>query len=129
MKTNPGGEIHALRHLAVIAEIRIEHHYPQAFTFVERHGPDAIAILHDLITHAAQREDQLVVQASIRQIAERLPRLSKDTVYRRLREFHRAHVIRTAITRTHGRFEPPTYVLDLSGTGISVTRSRSASSE
>ncbi len=115
--------------LVVIDEIRIEHRYPQAFAFVERHGPDAIAILHDLITHAFQREDQLVVQASIRQIAERLPRMSKDTVYRRLREFRRAHVIRTATARTHSRFEPPTYVLDLTGTGISATRFRSASSE
>jgi hypothetical protein len=115
--------------VAVIDEIRIEHRYPEAFAFVERHGPDAIAILHDLITQAFQREDQLVVQASIRQIAERLPRLSKDAVHRRLREFHRAHVIRTATSRTHGRFEPPTYVLDLTGTGISVTRSRSVLSE
>ena len=130
MKISPrssGDDDLASGNLEVTTEIRIEHCYPQAFAFVDRHGPDAIAILHDLITHAAQRQDQLVVQASVRQIAERVPRLSKDTVYRRLRELHRAHVIHTVTARTTGRFEPPTYVLDLTGTGISVTRSRSAS--
>lgn len=108
-------------------EICIEHRYPTAYAFVERHGPDCIAILHDLITHAEQRDGQLVVQASVRQIAQRLPRLSKDTVYRRLRELHRAHVIRIAPTKPTSRFERPICVLDLTGTGISVTRSRSAS--
>jgi hypothetical protein len=115
--------------LAVPTEIRIVHCYPQASAFVDRYGPDAIAILHDLISHAAHRQDELIVQASVRQIAARLPRLSKDTVYRQLRELHRTHVIRTATARTQGRFEPPTYVLDLTGTGISVTRSRSATSK
>lgn len=109
------------------AEIRIEHRYPPASALVQQHGPDAIAILHDLITHAEERDGQLVVRASIRQIAERLPRLSKDTVHRRLRELHRTHVIRTATTTTTSRFERPTYVLDLTGTGISVTRTRPTS--
>ncbi len=104
-------------------EIRIEHRYPQSFSFVERHGPHAIAIIHDLINHAEVRDDQFVVQASIRQIAGRLRFLSKDTVHRRLRELHRAGVIRTATTRTAGQFERPTYILDLTGTGISVTQS------
>ena len=108
--------------LAESTEIRIAHHYPHAFAFVEQHGPDAIAILHDLITHAAQRDNDLVVQASVRQIAERLPRLSKDTVYRRMRELHRAQIIRTATAETTARFERPTYVLDLTGTGIFVIR-------
>ncbi len=111
----------------VATETCIEHCYPQSFRFVQEHGPDAIGILHDLITHADQRDDQLVVQASVRQIAERLPFLSKDTVHRRLRQLHRAHIIRTATTKTASRFERPTYVLDLTGTGISVTRSGHAS--
>lgn len=108
-------------------EICIEHRYPPAYAYVKQHGPDSIAILHDLITHAEIVGDQLVVQASVRQIAERLPRMSKDTVYRRLRELHRAHVIRVATTAAIGRFERPTYVLDLTGTGISVRQSPSAS--
>lgn len=84
-------------------------------------------MLHDLITHAEQRDHDLVVQASVRQIAQRLPRMSKDTVYRRLRDLHRAQVIRTAASSPRSRFERPIYVLDLTGTGISVTRSRTAS--
>jgi hypothetical protein len=104
-------------------EIRIEHFYPQSFSFIEQHGPVAIAIVHDLINHAEARGDQLVVQASVRQIAGRLPFISKDTVHRRLRGLHRAGVIRTATTRTAGQFERPTYILDLTGTGISVTQS------
>ncbi len=104
-------------------EIRIEHLYPQSFSFVEQHGPLAIAIVHDLINHAEARGDQLVVQASVRQIAGRLPFISKDTVHRRLRGLHRAGVIRTATTRTAGQFERPSYILDLTGTGISVTQS------
>lgn len=107
-------------------EICIEHRYPAAYAFVEQHGPDAIAVIEDLITHAEQLGDQLVVQASVRQIAQRLPRLSKDTVYRRLRQLRRAHVIRTGSPMAT-RFDRPIYVLDLTGTGISVTRSRSAS--
>ncbi len=103
--------------------IRIEHRYPQSFSFVERHGPQAIAIIHDLINHAEARGDQLVVHASVRQIAGRLRFLSKDTVHRCLRKLHRAGVIRTATTRTAGQFERPTYILDLTGTGISVTQS------
>ena len=108
-------------------EICVEHHYPTAHAFIEQHGPDAIAVLHDLIIHAEERDGQLVVQASVRQIAQRIPRMSKDTVYRRLRELHRAQVIRIRAAAATGRFERPTYVLDLTGTGISVTPFRSAS--
>lgn len=111
----------------VTTEIRIEHCYPRSFTFFEQHGPHAIVILHDLINHAEARDDQLVVQASTRQIAERLPFLSKDTVHRRLRDFHRTGVIRTATTPRASRFERPIYILDLTGTGISVTQSEHTS--
>jgi hypothetical protein len=102
-------------------EIRIEHRYPQSLTFVEQHGPQAIVILHDLINHAEERDGQLVVQASVRQIAGRFPFLSKDTVHRRIRELHRAGIIRTAPTPTASRFQRPTYILDLTDTGISIT--------
>ena len=115
------------RNVGVTAEIRIEHRYPQAQTFMEAHGPHGIVILHDLLIHAEQHDAELVVQASVREIAARLPSLSKDTIHRRLRELHRAQLIRTSPTKTTSRFERPTYVLDLTGTGISVTRCRSAS--
>ncbi len=104
-------------------EIRIEHRYPQSLPFVQQHGPQAIVILHDLINHAEERDDQLVVQASVREIAGRFPFLSKDTVHRRLRELHRAGIIRTAPTPTATRSDPPTYILDLTDTGISTSPS------
>lgn len=110
------------------SEIRIEHCYPDALPFLRQHGPDALAVLHDLITHAERRGDELVVQTSIRQIAARLTFLSKDTVHRRLRQLHRARVIRIPTPRTTNTFQRPTYVLDLTGTGISVTTTRRPSS-
>ena len=113
--------------VGVVTEIRIGHRYPQAQLFMEAHGPHGIAILHDLLIHAKQHDAELVVQASVREIAARLPSLSKDTIHRRLRELHRAQLIRTSPAKTTSRFERPTYVLDLTGTGISATRSRSAS--
>ncbi len=73
----------------------------------------------DLLVHAQVLDGQLVVQASVRQIAERLPFLSRDTVHRRLRELHRAKVIRPA-THAVSRFERPIYLLDLTGTGIGL---------
>lgn len=107
-------------------ETCIEHSYPEAFRFLEQHSPDTIAILHELITHATELEGALTVEASIRQIAERLPLLSKDTVHRRLRELHRSQVIRL-LTTTASRHRRPIYALDLTGTGISVKRSTTAS--
>lgn len=62
------------------AEVRIEHTYPAALTFLRLHGPDAVAVLHDLLAHAEQRGDEVVVQASARQVAQRLGFTSKDTV-------------------------------------------------
>lgn len=105
-------------------EIRIEHRYPDALPFLRQHGPDALAVLHDLLAHAERRGDDLIVQASIREIAGRLTFLSKDTVHRRLRQLHRARVIRTPAPRTTNTFERPTYVLDLTDTGISVITTR-----
>lgn len=113
--------------VGVATEIRIEHRYPQAHQFMEAHGPHGIVILHDLLIHAEQHDAELVVQASVREIAARLPFLSKDIIHRRLRDLHRAQLIRTSPTKSTSRFERPTYIVDLTGTGISVTRSRSAS--
>jgi SOS-response transcriptional repressor LexA len=103
-------------------EIRIEHRYPDALCFVREHGAEALVILHDLLANADLHDDELVVQASTRQIAEHLEFLSKDTVHRRLRQLRRARVIRTLATTTTSVFQPPTYVVDLTGTGIAVTR-------
>ncbi len=90
-------------------EIRIEHRYADALCFVREHGADALVILLDLLANADLRDDELVVQASTRQIAEHLEFLSKDTVHRRLRQLHRAQIIRAVATRTDA-FQPPTYV-------------------
>lgn len=103
-----------------MAEVRIEHRYPDALAFVRRHGPEALVVLHDLLAHARCHDDgRLVVQASTRQIAAHLELLSKDTVHRRLRQLHRAAVLRL-VEDPSGRFAVPTYVLDLDGTGISL---------
>lgn len=107
---------------------RIEHQYPEALEFLCRHGPEALVVLHDLLSHAERRKDCLVVQASVRQIAERLPFLSKDTVHRRLRDLSRARIIQPVITADASCFSPRTYVPDLSGTGIGLATTSPPSS-
>jgi len=101
-------------------DIRIEHRYPEALPFLREHGPYALVVLHDLIAHSEQCGTDLVVQASVREIAARLSFLSKDTVHRRLRQLRHAHVINTATPSTATAFEKPTYTVDLTGTGISI---------
>ena len=105
-------------------EVRIEHRYPEALAFLRRHGADALVILDDLVAHAEQSGGQLVVQASVREIAGRLSFLSKDTVHRRMRQLLGAQVIRAVSAKPASPFERPTYVLDLTDTGISVLSSR-----
>ena len=102
-------------------ETRIEHRYPAALAFVQQHGPDAVAIVHDLLAHAERRGNRLVVEASVRQVADRLAFLSKDTVHRRLRQLLRAGIIRRLPTKTATTFARPVYILDLAGTGISLS--------
>jgi DNA-binding Lrp family transcriptional regulator len=106
------------------AETRIEHCYPDALAFLQQHGPDALAIVHDLLADAELRDGQPFVQKSTRQIAQDLF-ISKDTVHRRLRKLHRAGVIQVVVVAT--AFEPPTYVVNLTGTGIALTTARSRS--
>lgn len=106
------------------SDVLIEHRYPEGLLFLRQHGPDALVVLHDLLAHAERQGDQFVVQASVRQIAERLSVLSKDTVHRRLRQLCRAKVISPSSTSTTGPFEPPIYVVNLTDTGISVTNAR-----
>lgn len=102
------------------ADTRIEHCYPQARSFLQQHGPDAIAVLHDLITVAEIRDGALVAQASVRQIAGRLQFLSKDTVNRRLRQLIGAGVLHRLPTASTATFETPSYLICLDDSGISV---------
>ncbi len=111
------------------SELRIEHRYPEALAFLRRHGPEALAVVHDLLAQSQDRHGQLVVQTSVRQVAERLGLVSKDTFNRRMRALLAAGVIRRQVAGASTPFEAPTYVLDLSGTGISLStpsQSRSA---
>jgi hypothetical protein len=101
-------------------EVRIEHRYPTALTFLQRHGPQALAVLHDLLVHAERRDGAVVVQASNRDIADRLEFLSKDTVNRRLRQLVRAGVVEVLHRDRDTAFEPTTYVLHLADSGIAV---------
>jgi len=108
-------------------EVVVEHRYPEALAFVREHGPHALAVLHVLALDAELVDGRLVVRASTRGVAERLGFLSKDSAHRRLRQLRRAGVIE-ALPPTTGPLDAPTYVLDLHGTGISVTRSHQSRS-
>lgn len=101
-------------------EVRIEHRYPTAFGFLCQHGPQALAILHDLIARANEVDGQMVVEASTRGIADRLGFLSKDSVHRRLRSLARAGVLELVDRGSASVFEPTTYVVHLEHSGITV---------
>lgn len=109
-------------------ETTIVHTYPTALAFVNRHGPEAVVLLDDLVAHAELRDGRLVVEASVRQIAGRLGFTSKDTVHRRLRQLLSAGVIARVPIDGSNQFACPAYVLRLDSTGISRTAfpSRSA---
>lgn len=109
------------------AEVRIEHSYPAALAFLREYGPETVAVLHDLLTQAELHDGQLVVRASVRQIAGRLGFISKNTVHRRLRQLVRAGVVRRNAATTAGEATPPGYVIDLSETAISVSLTRKPS--
>ena len=101
-------------------EVRIEHRYPQALKFLQRHGPQAVAVLHDLIAHAQRRGGRLVVQTSMREISERLEIVSKDTVNRRLRSLIAAGVVELVPRDDTYPFTPTTYILHLEDSGITI---------
>lgn len=103
-------------------EVRVEHHYPQALGFLQHHGPDAIAVLHDLLAHAEARRGEWVVRASVREIAGRLEFVSKDTVNRRLRQLIRAGVLEPV--GDGDAFAPRTYRIHLHGSGITAAPER-----
>lgn len=67
----------------------------------------------------------LVVQASSREVAERLGCLSKDTVHRRLRQLCRAGILEPT-DPPRRMFAATTYVVHLAGCGISLIRSPQA---
>jgi hypothetical protein len=102
------------------AEVRIEHRYPAAWGFVQAHGPETVAVLHDLLTHAQRDGERLIVVASVRQVSARLAFVSKDTVHRRLRQLQRAGVLHRIPSAEPAPFASPTYLVDLTGTGISL---------
>lgn len=99
-------------------EVLIEHRYPAALEFLREHGPDAVAVLSVLIADADLVDGRLVAAASTRGVAERLGFMSKDSAHRRLRQLGRAGVL-DALPST-GPMDPPTYVVHLDGTGITV---------
>ncbi len=41
-------------------EVRIEHRYPEALAFLRRHGPEALAVVHDLLAQSHRDDGQLV---------------------------------------------------------------------
>lgn len=100
-------------------DVVVEHRYPEAHAFLREHGPDALAVLHVLAVRAEVVDGRLVARASTRGVAEQLGFLSKDSAHRRLRQLRRAGVL-DALPST-GPMDPPSYVLHLDGTGISVT--------
>jgi hypothetical protein len=100
-------------------EALVEHRYPAALEFLREHGPDAVAVLHLLAVDAEAIDGQLLVSASTRGLAARLGFLSKDSAHRRLRQLRRAGVIE--VLPSTGLTDPPSYVLHLDGTGITVT--------
>jgi hypothetical protein len=100
-------------------QVLIEHRYPAALEFLREHGPDAVAVLSVLIADADLVDGRLVAAASTRGVAERLGFLSKDSAHRRLRQLRRSGVLE-ALPST-GPMDPPTYVVHLDGTGLTVT--------
>jgi SOS-response transcriptional repressor LexA len=101
-------------------EVCIEHRYPAARGFLRRHGPQALAVLHELLVRAEVRGGRLVACASTREIADRLVCVSKDTVHRQLRRLARAGVLEP-LDRTPGStLAPTTYVVHLDDSGIDV---------
>lgn len=103
-------------------EVLIEHRYPAALAFLRAHGPQALAVLHDLLARAERRDGVLVARASTRDIADQLQFLSKDTVHRTLRQLARAGVIEVLDRRSGSSFAPTTYVVHLADSGITVLR-------
>lgn len=106
-------------------EVRIEHTYPEAMTFLRHHGPQAIAVLHDLLTRTRIEDGHLVARASTRDVASRLEFLSKDSVHRRLRQLARAGVIEPVPADPGQPFTTPAYRIHLQDSGIAVTLTRS----
>ncbi len=119
-RSNPTRPPAPTRSTALTAgEVLIEHRYPAALEFLREHGPDAVAVLSVLIADADLIDERLVAAASTRGVAERLGFLSKDSAHRRLRQLRRAGVLE-ALPST-GPMDPPSYVVHLDGTGITVT--------
>jgi hypothetical protein len=79
--------------------------------------------IHDLLTTPTPKSIDLRRHDNLTPHPTRTTPSTPTPMHRRLRALHRAHVIRPGPMHTTSRFERPTYVLDLTGTGISVTQS------
>jgi hypothetical protein len=102
-------------------EVRILHTYPAALGFLRKHGPDTVAVLHELLLRAEPLDDgRLVVRVSTRDVARHLGFLSKDSAHRRIRQLRQAGVVELLPANTSGAFTAPSYLLHLDSTGISV---------
>jgi len=101
------------------AGARVVHAYPQVLKFPSRHGPEALAVLDDLVARAEFFDGQLVVAARVRQLADRLGFGSRDTVHRRLRQLLSAGVPTRLDSHPADRFAVPVDVLHLDTTGVS----------
>ena len=106
-------------------DMRIEHQYPEALAFLRHHGPQALAVLHDLLAGAQLRNDGWVVQTSNRDVARRLEFISKDTVNRRLRQLLRAGVVEI-LEPDPDTFQAPTSTSSAQASPSSLTTSARA---
>lgn len=104
-------------------EVRVVHTYPAALVFLREHGPDTVAVLHELLLRAEPVDGDLVVRVSTRDVARDLGFLSKDSAHRRIRQLRRAGVVELLPAVPSAAFTAPMYVLHLASTGITVASS------
>ena len=104
----------------MLPEVRIEHRYPAALSFLREQGPQALAVLHALLGQSERRDGGLVAQASTRELADRLRFLSKDSVHRCLRQLARAGVVEPVDRQPGSAFRATTYLIHLDESGITV---------
>ena len=104
-------------------EVRVVHTYPAALAFLREHGPDTVAVLHELLLRAERVDGGWVVRVSARDVARDLGFLSKDSAHRRIRQLRRAGVVEFLPATATSSFTAPTYRLHLVSTGITLATS------
>jgi DNA-binding transcriptional ArsR family regulator len=88
-----------------------------------RLGSDTLLLLLDLVAHATDSAEGIVVTASYRDIARRLG-ISKDTVGRRLAALRHAGVVAELTDLAPDRFECRSYRLYLDFAGVAREQAR-----